>query len=170
MGKKLRKKIIINQHFQWKYTLSVLFVVLFSVGITAFTISWVYLFMADDSIICNTNGRSVLLLVLLSIALVIAFFIRTVYFTHTIAGPVYKAQLVLNNAVNGIFDDHPVRFRDGDSFISVAPTLNNTIEKIKRAHQIEEHVNQFFCSVDTNDTTDICEKIKIFRENIQVRG
>ncbi len=172
MGKRLRKKIIINQHFQWKYTLSVLFVVLFSVGVTAFSISWLHLFMADDSIVCDTNGSAVLLLVLLSIVLVVVFTVRTIYFTHTIAGPVYKAQLVLNNAIDGIFDDHPVRFRDGDSFVSVASTVNSSIDKIKNAHLVEAHLNQFLGSVeqeDTKDLTALLDKIETLRENIRVK-
>ncbi len=170
MGKKLRKKIIINQHFQWKYTLSVLFVVLFSVGVTAFSISWLHLFMGDNSIVCDTNGSAVTLLVLLSIALVVLFTIRTVYFTHTIAGPVYKVQLVLNNAINGVFDDHPVRFRDGDSFVSVASTVNDAVNTIKKSHQIEEYLNQFLRSVDHSESDDMDElhsKITTLRENLQ---
>ncbi len=137
MNKIKRRKIIINQDFQWKYTATVLFTVLISVVVTALSVSWFHLFLTEDRIVCDANGRLMTILIALVVSIVLFVIVRTLFFTHTIAGPVHKVALILNRASRYQFDSEPLRFRKGDSFEDLEVAVNACVNSFKRIKTVQ---------------------------------
>ncbi len=159
-----RKKIIVNQHFQWRYTATVLFTVLVAVGVTALSVSWFHLFVGEKRLVCDSNGALVLTLLGVSAVLVLVLLVRTLLFTHSIAGPVHKVGLVLNRAANGEFDVEPLRFRRGDSFGELATAVNNCVGNLREVHECRALLSE-----QVADLHALFDEAEINREQLQSR-
>jgi nitrogen fixation/metabolism regulation signal transduction histidine kinase len=59
----------------------------------------------------------------------------TIYFSHRIAGPVYRFEKVCHNVIDGIYTDQ-IRLRKGDEMQNLAVLLNEAI-KLTRERMIE---------------------------------
>lgn len=150
-----RRKIIVNEQFQWKYTATVLFTVLFAVGVTALSISWFHLFLTDERIVCDANGKVMIILMSLTVGLIFFVIARTLHFTHTIAGPVHKVGLVLNRAARFQFDSEPLQFRKGDSFVQLQQSVNNCITAFRKIQStqgtIQDRITQLQSKIDSQN-------------------
>ena len=72
------------------------------------------------------------LFLLSSVATLVGFIIGGLYFTHRIAGPIYKMKKHLAEfRESGAKKDTPIRLRDGDYFNDLADEINLLLEKVK---------------------------------------
>ena len=58
---------------------------------------------------------------------VIQIVLLTIFFSHKVAGPVYRFEKVCNNIINGIYTDE-IRLRHGDEMQNLARLFNEALK------------------------------------------
>ncbi len=134
-----RKQYIVDKPFQFKYLFYVLTMMISTVIIVSFTIFFVtwdkiikeFFYIPDaakklaDIFISTSQILIVPVLILIAIFSIIAIF-----FSHKIAGPIYRVEKIAEELKNGNLNIK-VRFRKGDELQHLATALNNMISGIK---------------------------------------
>jgi nitrate/nitrite-specific signal transduction histidine kinase len=72
---------------------------------------------------------------------VIQIVLLTIFFSHKVAGPVYRFEKVCNNIINGIYTDE-IRLRQGDEMQNLARLFNEALKCTRERLQIKESDNQ----------------------------
>lgn len=73
------------------------------------------------------------LIIMSSIGTVIFFFLGALYFTHKVAGPIYKIRKQLAEAkASGFKDSTTIHLRDGDFFNELADDVNELLHELKK--------------------------------------
>ncbi len=137
-----RKTYLINPKFQIKFSLFFCGLILISSLIYPITIydlltSFIE-FAAKSSTSASaqlTDKRSGLLVILglWQLGFLLIVFIICIFFSHKIAGPMYKLQKFLKEKRNGTGHDK-LYFRKGDYFQEVADDINEVFDQIDKNH------------------------------------
>lgn len=141
-----RKIYLINPEFQIKFSLFI--------SILLFVISIIYPFTIYElmnSIVSHLNSimpniaqdyegkkkQIIIYLVLLQLSFTGLTFFICIFFSHRIAGPLYKLQKYLREYREGTHGTHryPLSFRKGDYFQEVATDINLTLDQIEEEHK-----------------------------------
>lgn len=72
---------------------------------------------------------------------VIQIVLLTIFFSHKVAGPVYRFEKVCNNIINGIYTDE-IRLRQGDEMQNLARLFNEALKCTRERLQIKESDTQ----------------------------
>lgn len=137
---KKRKIYLINPEFQLKFSSFIAFII---IGVSV--VYPIIILEMMDHFINQVGGmtpsiiekRQSLILVIIGwqIGYTITMFIICVFFSHKVAGPLYK----LNKYLLKIANDEPVdeiRFRKSDYFPELEKSFNSAVSKL---HEIREH-------------------------------
>jgi len=137
-----RTTYLINSKFQIKFSLFFCGLILISSLIYPFTIydlltSFIE-FTAKNSNTTSsqlTDKRATLLMILgiWQLGFLLIVFIICIFFSHKIAGPMFKLQKFLHDKRNGTGHDK-LYFRKGDYFHEVADDINATFDLLDRNH------------------------------------
>ncbi len=140
MEKKYKRHIyIINKSFQYKYIfiiLSIILITIFTVSFTTFYIIWSniikeYFFIPEASKkLADIFVKTSELLLIPLIILTIIFSIVGVFYSHKIAGPLFRVKRICDELARGNLNQI-VKFRKGDEFHDVADALNKVINGLK---------------------------------------
>jgi len=140
MEKKYKRHIyIINKSFQYKYIfiiLSIMLITIFTVSFTTFYIIWSniikeYFFIPEASKkLADIFVKTSELLLIPLIILTIIFSIVGVFYSHKIAGPLFRVKRICDGLARGNLNQI-VKFRKGDEFHDVADALNKVINGLK---------------------------------------
>ncbi len=140
MEKKYKRHIyIINKGFQYKYIfiiLSIMLITVFAVSFTTFYIIWSniikeYFFIPEASKkLADIFIKTSELLLIPLIILTIIFSITGVFYSHKIAGPLFRVKRICDELARGNLNQI-VKFRKGDEFHDVADALNKVINGLK---------------------------------------
>ncbi len=140
MEKKYKRHIyIINKSFQYKYIfiiLSIMLITIFTVSFTTFYIIWSniikeYFFIPEASKkLADIFVKTSELLLIPLIILTIIFSIVGVFYSHKIAGPLFRVKRICDELARGNLNQI-VKFRKGDEFHDVADALNKVINGLK---------------------------------------
>lgn len=138
-----RKMYLINPKFQLKFSMYVCLLVFISSIIYPITIfdlmtSFVELMSSKSAELAGQLASKkqslVLILVLWQMGFIALVFIICIFFSHKIAGPIYKLRKhlfeVKNNSVQ-----RPLFFRKGDYFAEVADEVNEALEHVAKSSQ-----------------------------------
>ncbi len=72
---------------------------------------------------------------------VIQIVLLTIFFSHKVAGPVYRFEKVCNNIIKGIYTDE-IRLRQGDEMQNLAKLFNEALRCTRERLQIKESDTQ----------------------------
>lgn len=72
---------------------------------------------------------------------VIQIVLLTIFFSHKVAGPVYRFEKVCNNIIKGIYTDE-IRLRQGDEMQNLARLFNEALKCTRERLQIKESDTQ----------------------------
>jgi hypothetical protein len=102
------------------------------------------------------------MLLLITGALFIFNMLRSLSYTHSIAGPVHKTIKVLKNATAGGYSDHPITFRKNDYFNDLAREINNCITKLRTNDERREELQSRLISAvsDLNKDESVKDELK----------
>lgn len=150
-----RSVFLINPSFQLKFSLLVCSVILISTLVYPVIIYDFFKLVSENvpnvskNILAAQNDL-VLYLVMIQAVITLLVFIVFIFFTHKIAGPLYK----LKNHLAGIREGNPITpltFRNGDYF-----------------HDVAEEVSLFLETVSTNQENDFqyVDEISLYIENL----
>ncbi len=150
-----RSVFLINPSFQLKFRLLVCSVILISTLVYPVIIYDFFKLVSENvpnvskNILAAQNDL-VLYLVMIQAVITLLVFIVFIFFTHKIAGPLYK----LKNHLAGIREGNaitPLTFRNGDYF-----------------HDVAEEVSLFLETVSTNQENDFqyVDEISLYIENL----
>lgn len=137
-----RNTYLINPHFQIKFSLYVCGLVFVSSIIYPLTI-----FDLLSSFIAFISSKSpeaanqlqekrtslIVILTLWQVGFTALVFIACIFFSHKIAGPMFKLQKFLRAKKDGL-EDGKLFFRKGDYFQEVADDFNETFEELEERH------------------------------------
>ena len=134
-----RKIYLINPQFQLKFSSSVAFII---IGVSI--IYPIIIIQMMDFFIQKQGGftpeifdkRQSLLLTIVGwqIGYIITMFIICIFFSHKIAGPLYKLNMYLKKIANNERVDR-IRFRKGDYFPELAENFNNAMDTLYNLRQ-----------------------------------
>jgi methyl-accepting chemotaxis protein len=62
------------------------------------------------------------------VLLMVQVLLLTIFFSHKLAGPVYRLEIAMNRVIDGDYSER-VKLRDGDQLMNLAELLNEVIEK-----------------------------------------
>jgi len=137
---KKRKIYLINPQFQLRFSSYIAFII---IGVSI--IYPIVIIQMMDYFINQQGGmtpeimdkRQSLLLVIIGwqIGYIITMFIICIFFSHKIAGPLYKLNMYLRKIANNESVDK-MRFRKGDYFPELADSFNDAV---KTLHEIRKH-------------------------------
>ena len=138
-----RSVFLINPAFQLKFSLIVCSVIIISTLIYPVIIYDFFQLMTKSMPNVSENVLAaqkdlVLYLVLIQLVITLLVFIVFIFFTHKIAGPLYK----LKNHLASIREGHPItplNFRDGDYFQDVADEVTLFLETISSNQENDFH-------------------------------
>jgi signal transduction histidine kinase len=82
----------------------------------------------------NKRNSLVLFLVLLHLGFTCLTFLSCIFFTHKVAGPIYKLQKHLKEIRENGIKGH-LFFRKGDHFSELADDVNLTLDSIEESHK-----------------------------------
>lgn len=124
-----RRIYLINPRFQLKFSLYVCFMMfisslLYPVIIYDMTIKYIPEAQSDTKI------ALILVLALWHLGITSLVFITCIFFSHKIAGPIYKTRKYLEMVKNGGFPGK-LFFRKGDYFPELADDFNSTMESVQ---------------------------------------
>lgn len=134
-----RRIYLLNPGFQLKFAFYVTVVVLIASAIYPLTIYKITTHFSETLRAISPDGLQSLesiqtkLIILLSVwhlALTLLIFILSVFFSHRIAGPLYKLVLKLKSIREGRGIER-IQFRKGDYFPEIADEFNETFSYIK---------------------------------------
>ncbi len=72
---------------------------------------------------------------------VIQIVLLTIFFSHKVAGPVYRFEKVCNNIIKGIYTDE-IRLRQGDEMQNLARLLNEALKCTRERLELKESDTQ----------------------------
>lgn len=148
-----RKIFLINPSFQLKLSLYISLIVFLTGLIYPITINQIFDVLIAKFTLSNpeiaehyTSQRSqiIVYLVLMHLGFSLVTFCACIFFSHKIAGPMYKLQKFLRGVREGGFTER-LFFRKGDYFTEVADDVNITLEQIE-----EEHKNDIVYLAEVN--------------------
>lgn len=138
-----RKQILIKKGFQFAYVGKILLLELIAVATTALLMSYLFLFVFNESSLVSSGPWGAGLLwstVALTLILMAILFWLGIRISHKIAGPMYRFEQVFNDIQEGNFNSR-VYLRDGDEMQPLAKTFNAMMDVIlehKKQHQTGE--------------------------------
>lgn len=137
---KKRKIYLINPQFQLKFSSYIAFIIIgVSIIYPIIIIQMMDYFIQLQGELTPEilDKRQSLLLVIVGwqIGYIITMFVICVFFSHKIAGPLYKLNLYLKKIANNESIDR-IRFRKGDYFPELADSFN---EAVKTLHDLRNH-------------------------------
>lgn len=139
MSKYSRKIFLINPEFQLKFSFYISLLILISSLLYPITIYnllseiMVSMQKVNPRLFSNLSekrGTLITVLVMWQLGFSALVFIVCIFFSHKIAGPMYKLQKFLLGKINGT-EDGKLYFRKGDHFQEIAETVNNVFETIE---------------------------------------
>ena len=141
-----RRIYLINPRFQFRFSLYVcllMFICSIIYPVTIYDLMSKFITFAEHAVPGSSSGllekRQSLILVLglWQLGITIVTFIVCIFFSHKIAGPLYKLQKFLTGIRDGQ-DYGRLFFRNGDYFQELAEDYNDAFERIK-----EDYKNDF---------------------------
>lgn len=126
-----RSIFIVDPKFQIKFSLLMCLIVLIATSFYPMVIYQVLTNIAEKfpkskSSLEEVQSNLKMLLILWQLGFGIVTFILCIFFTHKIAGPLYKLKRYLLSLRNGTADGE-LFFRDGDYFKDIADEVNETV-------------------------------------------
>lgn len=131
--KNVRRHLIINPRFQFRFAIFIMLVVL--VVCTGFPVVILQMFdtAGNHALIMNNppaqlaleDVRREFMFLIISVNSILVFgsFIITLWLTHRIAGPMYKLRTAMTSMRQGVLDRH-ISFREKDTFPELADEFN----------------------------------------------
>ncbi|MFA5858833.1 MAG: hypothetical protein WC955_07185 [Elusimicrobiota bacterium] len=129
-----RKKILVNKELQWKYTMMVaaaLLVMLVMSVIAAFFMVQTILPDIFSSAYKDTVKSIYLWLVVIGLIFVGLVIWLSLYFSHRIAGPLYRIEKDINDIIETSDFSKRIVLRQKDELSSLAGTINTLIAAIQ---------------------------------------
>jgi hypothetical protein len=136
-----RSNYLINPKFQLKFTFYVCLLVFISSLVYPMTIYDLlervihHLGQVSPKLIDEFKNKQmaiVTVLFLWQLGFTMLVFVISIFFTHKVAGPIYKAMLFLKGVRKG--EHWRLKFRDGDHFMELADEINTTIDHLNQEH------------------------------------
>ena len=150
-----RSVFLVNPSFQIKFSLligSLIFLssLLYPLLFLDFFKELATTYPEFGSVLEMAQGQFLLFLIFIQFLFSIIVLILFVFFTHKIAGPLYKLKMHLQHIREGE-EIRPLTFRDGDYF-----------------HDVAEEVSEFLESVALNQESDFkfIEEVRIYLDNL----
>ena len=139
-----RKIYLINPQFQLRFSSYIAFIIIgVSIVYPIIILQMMDYFIQQQGGMTPEifNKRQSLLLVIVGwqIGYIITMFIICIFFSHKVAGPLYKLNLYLRKIANNERVDR-VKFRKGDYFPELADSFNDAVKTLHniRSHDFEE--------------------------------
>lgn len=138
-----RKIFLINPSFQLKLSFYIALIVFLTGLIYPITIHQIFDVLIAKFSLSNPEiaehynlqrSRIIFTLVLMHLGFSCVTFCACIFFTHKIAGPMYKLQKFLRSVRESGFHDK-LFFRKGDYFSEVADDINLTLDQIEEDHK-----------------------------------
>lgn len=148
-----RKIFLINPAFQLRLSLYISIIVFLSGLIYPITINQIFDVLITKFTLSNPEiaehyaaqrSQILIYLVLMHLGFSCVTFCACIFFSHKIAGPMYKLQKFLRSFRDGNRGEK-LFFRKGDYFIEVADDINLTLDQIE-----EEHKNDIVYLAEVN--------------------
>jgi hypothetical protein len=141
-----RTIFLINPAFQLKFSLIACSFILISTMIYPFIIMDFFNILKTqvpsiEENFANVQNNLIFYMILIQVVIVLLVFVVFIFFTHKIAGPLYK----LKQHLEGIREGGPVApltFRNGDYFHDVAEEVNLFLEMINQNQQRDFEYNE----------------------------
>ena len=134
-----RKNFLINPKFQMKFSLYVAILVFISSLIYPITIYDLMQSFIDflskgrpgaSDLLAGKRTSLIQILAIWQVGFTFLVFVVCIFFSHRIAGPLYKLQLTLEKFRKDGFVKQKLFFRSGDYFKEIADDFNKTFESI----------------------------------------
>lgn len=138
-----RKIFLINPGFQLKLSLYISVIVFISGLIYPLTINQIFDVLITKFTLSNPEiaqhyaaqrSQIIIYLILMHLGFSLVTFCACIFFSHRIAGPMYKLQKYLRGIRDGEARDR-LFFRQGDYFLEVADDVNLTLDQIEENHK-----------------------------------
>ena len=134
-----RSIYIINPKFQFRFAFFICFFIFISSLIYPVSIYNLFEVFADKcssislDILDSKKNSLIGALAIIQLAFILIVFIACIFFSHKIAGPIFKMRKFLDNIADGN-PPEGLSFRKGDNFPELADSYNRAIGKIQEIH------------------------------------
>ncbi len=129
-----RKTILINKKLQLKYTSMIVFALLIMLALAEIQAFFIVREI-EPNIFSSTMGRHLnsifLWLILGGVVVIILVIWFTIYFSHRIAGPLYRIEKDINDIIESKNFDKRIVLREKDELFEVAETINKLLDLCK---------------------------------------
>lgn len=126
----LKRKFFVNSKIQFSHLFNLILFQIISFASILVTGSWILFFKIDQRVTMLKEPLIVKTMIIVLIVLNLGVFIWSVLFLRSVAGPVKKIQIILENIADGNVLEEEVKFRKNDFFTEILPDLNAAIKKI----------------------------------------
>lgn len=158
-----RKQYIVDKPFQFRYLFQILMTIFIAVIVVSFTIFYIvwdkiikeFFYIPDAAKkISNIFISTSEVLIIPIVILLVIFSIAAIFFSHKIAGPIYRVEKIAEELKKGNLNID-IRFRKGDELHHLADTLNHMISGIKNLIKSDKEIIDSLIIVVTKLQNDI---------------
>lgn len=133
-----RRNYVVDRKLQFSVAGNMLLIVGVCMALTVLVTSWFFLYFMEDHLIWDLDHVYMIQLGIIFFFIFCGVAVWTVLRVHSMAGPVYKTRLILQDAARGRFPDYQISFRKGDAFKELAGDINRCLEVMKEAGTVSD--------------------------------